>query len=158
MGTTLTLAYCLNDELFVAHAGDSRCYLCRNRSLYRLTRDHTVVDDMVRRGELSADEAKQHHWRHVMTNALGGGFPEFEVEVHKLQLEAGDGVLLCSDGLTEMLSDKKISQILEAETGPEQACRQLVASANEEGGKDNITVVLAYFDDVTEPRARRRTS
>lgn len=158
MGTTLTLAYSLNNELFVAHAGDSRCYLFRNRSLYRLTRDHTVVDEMVRRGELSADEAKQHHWRHMITNALGGGFPEIEVEVHKLRLQAGDFLLLCSDGLTEMLSDVKISQILLAETDPEQACRQLVDCANEAGGKDNITVVAAHFDDVNEPRARRISS
>ena len=147
MGTTLTLAYSLNDELFVAHAGDSRCYLFRNRSLYRLTRDHTVVDEMVRHGELSAAEGKRHHWRHMITNALGGGFPELEVEVHKLQLDAGDLVLLCSDGLTEMLSDEKIAQILRNETDPERACRQLVAFANEEGGKDNITVVVAHFEE-----------
>jgi protein phosphatase len=151
MGTTLTLAYSLNDELFVAHAGDSRCYLCRSRALYRLTRDHTLVDELVRRGGISAEEAKQHHWRHIISNALGGGCPEVKVEVHKLQLEVGDLVLLCSDGLTEMLSDEKISQILQSETDPEQACRQLVACANEEGGKDNITVVVAHFDDANEP-------
>jgi protein phosphatase len=150
MGTTLTLAYSLNDELFVAHAGDSRCYLCRDRALYRLTRDHTLVDEMVRRGALSADEAKRHHWRHVITNALGGGCPEIKVEVHKLRLEAGDLVLLCSDGLTEMLPDESISQILKGESDPEQVCRQLVASANDKGGKDNITVVVARFDDSNE--------
>ena len=94
----------------------------------------------------------------MITNALGGGFPEIDVEVHKLQLEAGDVVLLCSDGLTEMLSDEKISQILRAESDPEQVCRQLVGCANDEGGKDNITVVVARFDDVSEPQARRRTS
>jgi len=149
MGTTLTLAYSLNGELFVAHAGDSRCYLGRHGGLYRLTRDHTLVDEMVRRGALSADEAKRHRLRHVITNAIGGGCPEIEVEVHKLQLEAGDLVLLCSDGLTGMLSDERISQIVNAESDPEQACRQLVASANEQGGKDNITVVLAHFDDAS---------
>jgi protein phosphatase len=152
MGTTLTLAYSLNDELFVAHAGDSRCYLCRNRILYRLTRDHTLVDEMVQRGELSADEAKLHRLRHIITNAVGGGCPEIEVEVHKLQLEAGDLVLLCSDGLTEMLSDEKISQILKAEPDPELACRQLVACANADGGKDNITVVVAHFDEASTAR------
>jgi protein phosphatase len=127
-------------------------------SLYRLTRDHTVVDETVERGELSAHDAKRHHWRHLITNALGGGFPEIAVEVHKLQLEAGDLILLCSDGLTEMLSDAKISQILRAKTDPEQACRQLVGYANEAGGKDNITVVVAHFDNVNESRARRRSS
>ena len=145
MGTTLTLAYSLNNELFVAHAGDSRCYLCRNRDLFRLTRDHTLVDDLVRRGGISADEAKHHRWRHIISNALGGECPEVKVEVHKLQLEAGDVVLLCSDGLTEMLSDKDIAQILETEPDPEKACRQLVARANDAGGRDNITVVTAQF-------------
>src|SRR6516164_4864352 len=72
MGTTLTLAYSLNDMLFVAHVGDSRCYLLRNRLLYRLTRDHTLVEEMVRRGALKAEEAADHRWRHVITNAVGG--------------------------------------------------------------------------------------
>lgn len=151
MGTTLTVAYSLNDELFVAHAGDSRCYLMRRRALYRLTRDHTLVDEMVHCGELTADEARHHRLRHIITNVVGGGCPEIEVEVHKLQLEAGDLVLLCSDGLTEMLSNEKISQILTSEPDAEQACRQLVASANAAGGNDNITVVVAHFDDANEP-------
>ena len=94
----------------------------------------------------------------MMTNALGGGFPELEVEVHKLQLEDDDVVLLCTDGLTEMLSDEKISQILQAETAPEPACRQLVAGANAKGGNDNITVVVAQFDEVNEPWVSRRSS
>ncbi len=150
MGTTLTLAYSLNDELFVAHAGDSRCYLCRSGSLLQLTRDHTLVAELVRAGQISADEAKHHHWRHVITNGLGGGNLTHKIEVHKLQLEAGDIVLLCSDGLTEMLADDVISQIIQATTDPEQACRQLVARANAEGGKDNITVVITHFGDTAE--------
>lgn len=75
MGTTLTLAYSLNDELFVAHVGDSRCYLCRQGLLYRLTRDHTLVEEMVRHGALRAEEAAQHRWRHVITNAVGRILP-----------------------------------------------------------------------------------
>jgi protein phosphatase len=149
MGTTLTLAYSLNDVLFVAHVGDSRCYLCRNRALYKLTRDHTLVEEMVRLGALSAEEAAQHHWRHVVTNAVGGDSANVKVEVHMLQLEAGDTVLLCSDGLTEMVPEKEINQILQAEADPEQACRRLVARANEAGGKDNITVVVAQFLDAS---------
>lgn len=145
MGTTLTLAYSLNDVLFVAHVGDSRCYLYRNGMLYRLTRDHTLVQDMVRRGALTAEEAAKHTWRHVMTNAVGADSTDLKVEVHKLYLEAGDKVLLCSDGLTEMLPEKDICQVLHTETEPEQACRRLVARANEAGGRDNITVVVAQF-------------
>ncbi len=145
MGTTLTLAYSLNDVLFVAHVGDSRCYLCRRGILYRLTRDHTLVEEMVRRGALVAEEAAQHRWRHVITNAVGGGSADLIVEVHKLQLEGGDRVLLCSDGLTDMLPDEDINQILDTEAEPEQACRRLVTRANEAGGRDNITAVVAHF-------------
>jgi protein phosphatase len=146
MGTTLTLAYSLNDTLFVAHVGDSRCYLCRHGVLYRLTRDHTLVEDMVRSGTLSAADAGKHHWRHVITNAVGGSDAAVKVEVHKVHLEAGDAMLLCSDGLTNMLPDEEIARILETQVDPEQACRQLVARANEEGGEDNITVILARYE------------
>jgi PPM family protein phosphatase len=151
MGTTLTLAYSLNDELFVAHVGDSRCYLCRHGLLYRLTCDHTLVEDMVRQGALPAEEAAQHRLRHVITNAVGANSPEVTVEVHKVHLEVGDRVLLCSDGLTEMLPDEKINQILQTEAEPEQACRRLVTYANEAGGKDNITVVVAHFRAAKQP-------
>jgi protein phosphatase len=144
MGTTLTLAYSQNDVLYVAHVGDSRCYLCRRGILCRLTRDHTLVEEMVRAGALKADEVADHRWRHVITNAVGDAGP-VKVEVHKIQLESGDRMLLCSDGLTEMLPGEEIKRILQTQVEPEQACRQLVAHANEAGGKDNITVVVAHF-------------
>lgn len=146
MGTTLTLAYSLNDLLFVAHVGDSRCYLCRQRILYRLTRDHTLVQDMVRVGALRAEDAAEHRLSHVITNVVGGDSAEVKVEVHKVQLEADDAVLLCSDGLTNMLADEEIARILQAEVDPERACRRLVERANEEGGKDNITVILTRYE------------
>jgi serine/threonine protein phosphatase PrpC len=154
MGTTLTLAYSLNDVLFVAHVGDSRCYLCRHGILYRLTRDHTLVEEMVRRGAMTAEEAAQHHWRHVITNAVGGTAVGLKVEVHKLQLEDGDRVLLCSDGLTEMLPAEEINQVLLSEAEPEQACRGLVRRANEAGGRDNITAVVVHFSAATQPEAQ----
>jgi protein phosphatase len=83
--------------------------------------------------------------RHVITNAVGANSPDVKVEVHKVHLEGGDRVLLCSDGLTNMVSDEEINQILQTDAEPEQVCRRLVACANEAGGKDNITVVVAYF-------------
>jgi len=146
MGTTLTLAYSLNNELFVAHAGDSRCYLHRDGGLHRLTKDHTLVAEMVHEGILSANDALHHRWRHVITNFVGKhpAKGDVDVEVHKLPLEPGDTILLCSDGLTEMLSDEDISQILPSE--PEQACRQLMDLANQRGGRDNITAVFARFE------------
>jgi len=146
MGTTLTLAYSLNEALFVAHVGDSRCYLARNRRLYRLTRDHTLVEEMVRQGALTPEAAENHRWRHVITNAVGADSAEVTVEVHKVHLEAGDAVLLATDGLTNMVPDEEIARILQAEGDPERACRRLVARANEAGGKDNITVILAKYE------------
>ena len=119
------------------------------RIIHRLTRDHTLVEEMVRHGDLSAEEADKHRWRHVITNAVGGNDSEVKVEVHKVHLEAGDAVLLCFDGLTNRLADEEIARILETEVDPEQACRQLVAQANEEGGEDNITVILARYESVS---------
>jgi protein phosphatase len=146
MGTTVTLAYCLGDQLFVAHVGDSRCYLLRRGLLYRLTHDHTLVAEMVQRGLLRPDEAAHHGYRHVITNVVGGSDPGVRVEVHKLPLESGDVLLLCSDGLTEMVSDQEILTVLQFEEGPAAATQRLVARANEQGGKDNVTVVVARFE------------
>jgi protein phosphatase len=154
MGTTLTLAYTLNNELFIAHVGDSRCYLCRHGVLHRLTRDHTLVEEMVRNGSLPAEQAASHRWRHLITNAVGANTPDVKVEVHKVRLEGGDRVLLCSDGLTNMVLDEEINHILLTENEPEQACRRLVACANEAGGKDNTTVVVAHFRFATQTEAK----
>jgi protein phosphatase len=145
MGTTLTLAYVLNGVLFVAHVGDSRCYLLREGLLYRLTHDHTLVEAMVRRGMLKPEEAATHHWRHVVTNVVGGDSPEVQIDLHKVQLDADDRLLLCSDGLTGMVSEEKVTSVLATEVNPQAACRKLVATANESGGKDNITVIVAHF-------------
>lgn len=145
MGTTLTLAYNLGDELFIAHVGDSRCYLCRSGKLYRLTQDHTLVEDLVRAGALAPEDVAKHRLRHVITNSVGGHSPEIKVEIHKARLEADDRVLLCSDGLTEMVTDDEIARVLDGDCDPEFACHRLVQAANDAGGSDNITVVVAHF-------------
>lgn len=145
MGTTLTMAYVLNTDLYVAHVGDSRCYLWRLGELHRLTRDHTLVAELVEQGQLSPEEAASHRLRHVITNAVGGHEPGIQVEVHKIELEPSDRILLCSDGLTEMVADARIAEILESEPNPPKACEHLVAEANEQGGKDNISVIVARF-------------
>jgi PPM family protein phosphatase len=145
MGTTLTLAFAVDWRLLVAHAGDSRCYLFSNDALHQLTHDDTVVAELVRRGALSAKEASRHPSRHVITNVLGGNAPGVHVEMHKLHLEPGDVVLLCSDGLTGMVPDARIAAILAEEPEPQRACERLVAEANAQGGKDNITVIVGRF-------------
>ena len=147
MATTITLGYFFQRQLFVAHVGDSRCYLLRNGLLYRLTRDHTFVAEMVRRGVIKPEEAANHAYRHVVTNVVGGDDPGVQVEMHKMALEGGDCLLLCSDGLTEMVSDEDILNILKGTLHTSEACDQLVKRANEKGGKDNVTVVVARFDE-----------
>jgi protein phosphatase len=146
MGTTLTMAYVLNEELFVAHVGDSRCYVLRDGLLYQLTHDHTMVQEMVRRGLLEEAEAAHHRMRHVITNVVGGTDPGIQVEIHKIHLEPNDTLLLCSDGLTEMVSNEDIADTLQRAADPEQACRRLVQQANDHGGKDNVTVIVARFE------------
>jgi protein phosphatase len=145
MGTTLTLAFCLNGELFVAHAGDCRCYLLRDGRLYRLTEDHTMAADMVRQGMLSPDEAAVSRWSHVVTSAVGAETSEVKVELHKLGLRPGDVLMLCSDGLTGMVGDEEIAGVLSEEADPEAACRRLGERANAAGGRDNISVIVARF-------------
>src|SRR5262249_31381081 len=118
MGTTLTMAYGHGTELFLAHAGDSRCYLLRGGVLHQLTRAHTWVQELVDGGVIPAENVHHHDLRHVITNAVGGPSPGVQVEVHKVDLEPGDVVLLCTDGLTEMLPDEDIAAVLRAEPDP----------------------------------------
>jgi len=146
MGTTLTMAFQLDAQLCVVHVGDSRAYLFGDNELYQLTHDDTLVAEMVRRGALQPEQIAQHRLRHVITNVVGGNEAVVNVEAHALEVRAGDRLLLCSDGLTEMLTDDAIAAVLSAEADPEAACTQLVAQANEAGGRDNITVLIVRFD------------
>jgi len=145
MGTTLTMAFAANWRLFVAHAGDSRCYLHSGGRLQQVTQDHTLTAEMVRRGIISPQDQATHQWRHVVTNILGGKEPGVRVELHSLDLHVGDVVLICSDGLTEMVSEETIAAILQEVNDPQVACERLVGEANKAGGKDNITAIVAHF-------------
>jgi protein phosphatase len=144
MGTTLTLAFVSGWRLFVFHAGDSRCYLHRGGQLRQVTADHTVAATLARMGVIKPEEVGQNRYRHVVTNILGRGTAKVQVE--RVDLQAGDALLLCSDGLTEMLPDGWMAAVLESEADPRGACERLVSEANAAGGKDNITVVVARFE------------
>ena len=145
MGTTLTAARSMGRHLQVVHVGDSRAYLLRGGWLHRLTRDHTYVQLLLDSGQLTPEEAEDFGARHVLVNALGGFDEDVEVDVDHLQLASGDRLLLCSDGLTDLVDDDGIRQVLMECPISADACRRLVDLALERGGKDNVTVVLAGY-------------
>ena len=149
MGTTLTLAYSLGENLFVANAGDSRCYLFRQGELTQLTRDHTLAEDMARVGFVRHSENGHLFRRNVITNAIGGPTPGVWTEVHKATIEPDDILLLATDGLTNYVRDEQIAATLVAESDPKIACERLVAQAMERGGGDNVTVIVARYETIT---------
>jgi protein phosphatase len=112
--------------------------------LRQVTRDHTWAAELVRRGVLPPGGEARHPYRHVVSNILGGDEPGVRVDLHRLDLHPDDVLLLCSDGLTEMVPDDRIAAILQEEPDPRRACERLVADANRHGGKDNITVIVAH--------------
>ena len=141
MGTTLTLAK-LTDQgvLDLAHVGDSRAYLLRDRSLQQLTSDHTLVHELIELGRITPEEAERHPHRHLITRVLGLG--PVGVDTQEVPLLDGDRIMLCSDGLTNMMSDFGIEQILAAGEGVEATVWSLIEHANTAGGVDNTTVVV----------------
>jgi protein phosphatase len=155
MGTTVTAAYVDGDTVVVAHVGDSRCYLLRDGDLIRLTRDHSLVGELVARGKLTEEQAESHPQRSVITRALGA-YPDVEVDTDVFPARAGDVFLLCSDGLTGMVHEPELKPLLEDPgRSLEQIGRTLIAAANENGGRDNITVILFRLEDVDDRRAPR---
>jgi len=146
MGTTITAALLDGDEVAIAHVGDSRAYALRDGDLTQLTRDHSLVDELVRTGRLTAEQAVDHPQRSIITRALG---PEAAVEVDTLgyRARAGDVLLLCSDGLTTMIGPDEVAEIMRAAPTVRAAGERLVAAANAAGGRDNITVVLFRLEE-----------
>ena len=146
MGTTLTAALVEGDEISFGHVGDSRAYRLRDGELSLLTMDHSLVEELRRQGRLTAEQAEQHPQRSIITRALG---PEPEVEVDTMTYAArpGDLYLLCSDGLTTMLKEDRVRQILVEAYSLDAATNQLISEANEAGGRDNITVVAFRLEE-----------
>jgi protein phosphatase len=150
MGTTLTMACVVWPRLYVVHVGDSRGYLFRPPTLEQITTDHTVAQKLVERGALRPAEAEKSRWSHVLWNCLGGGTSELAPEAYKAELELGDTLLLCSDGLTGCVSEQVIADLLGEERPAEDTCRALVDAAIHAGAPDNVTVVVACFRDAAE--------
>jgi serine/threonine protein phosphatase PrpC len=156
MGTTLTAAWVGDTDVSIAHVGDSRAYLWRDGRLQLLTQDHSLVNELVIRGKLTEEQAAEHPQRSIITRALG---PEASVEVdtQSRRAHSGDVYLLCSDGLTSMIGDETISEVLARSSSLPEAGRSLIQAANEAGGRDNITVVLFALEDAPAHVAEQPT-
>jgi serine/threonine protein phosphatase PrpC len=145
MGATLTAAWINEEKLSVVHVGDSRVYLLRSGVLQQLTSDHSLVAEQVRRGILTAAEAEHSELQSVLLRALGTQ-PEIEVDAEEHMVFPDDILLLCSDGLTRMVTEQNIAATLQSESDPGRVAEKLVAQANENGGGDNITVVVVHME------------
>lgn len=140
MGTTAVVVFVRGDTAYCAHVGDSRIYLLRNGRLLQVTRDHSLVQELVEKGEIKPEEMRTHPGRNMITRAVGVGLT-VEADLMQIPLETDDKLLLCSDGLTNMVSNEQIAEIL-LQNGGEQACALLIQKANNAGGMDNITAVV----------------
>lgn len=152
MGTTLTAAFVFEDEATIAQVGDSRAYLLHDGQLQRITRDHSLVADLIEQGRLTEAEARFHPQRSVITRALGSD-PHMQPDLYTLHVEEGDRLLLCSDGLCSMISDEDIEEILLDNPAPAHACDALVEEAIIAGGLDNVTVIV--IDPLGDPPSEK---
>jgi protein phosphatase len=149
MGTTITAAHVGENEVAIAHVGDSRAYRLRDDELERLTEDHSLVEEMRRRGQLTAQEADEHPQRSIITRALGPE-PDVAVDTHSWRGAAGDVFLLCSDGLTSMVPEVQVAALLRGAATLQDAGRALIDAANNAGGRDNIPVILFRLEEVPD--------
>jgi len=156
MGTTITAAIVAaqKEEVGIGHVGDSRAYRLRRGKLERLTRDHSLVEEMRRKGQITDAQAEDHPQRSIITRALGPE-PEVEVDLQTVPAAPGDVFLLCSDGLTTMVGEERIAAVLSATTSMREAVRTLVDEANAAGGRDNITALAFRLGDAATPRGER---
>lgn len=144
MGTTIVAILVHKEKMYLAHVGDSRCYLFRAGKMEQLTEDHSLVRDLISRGLLDPEEAVDHPDRNVITRALGTN-AAVDVDLQVVDLEEGDRLILCSDGLTNMVSIEEMSEVLLKENSARLACELLVELANENGGQDNITITIYEY-------------
>jgi serine/threonine protein phosphatase PrpC len=145
MATTAAALLANRGTPVIAHVGDSRVYVLRHGELRQVTQDHSWVNEQVRAGVLSEADARHHPWRHVVTRALSGG-DDPEVEITELDVQAGDRILLCSDGLSGVVPPDRLADIIGRQAPLDEICRDLIDAANQAGGPDNITVVMLQVD------------
>jgi serine/threonine protein phosphatase PrpC len=142
---TSSVAYSFSSDLFVAHVWDSRAYLFREGQLRQLTHDHTVAQKLADQGEIPQEAVAKHRLRHILTNVLGGHDGPMVTELEQVQLMDRDRLMVCSDGLTDMLDDADIAAVLRDIEAPQEGCDKLLNRALDAGGKDNITITMARY-------------
>jgi protein phosphatase len=142
MGTTLTCAYSMGADLVIIHVGDSRAYIIRGQEVRQITHDHTLAQDLK---DVGADSSDTIAFRHLLTNCLGAGTSDVTAEVNFFKLQDGDQLLLCTDGLSDLVDRDEIGEVLSRHSDPQAACQALVDQALDYGGKDNVTVILARY-------------
>ena len=150
MGTTWTSAHLLGRTAVIVHLGDSRAYLYRNARLHQVTRDDTMAQALIDSGVRPEQVLR---FGHILLNCMGGTNDVAQASIHHFELETGDRILLCSDGLTDLVSDQEIGSVLDSVRTPQAACDQLVQRALDQGGRDNITVVIAALEDPAETKS-----
>ncbi|HUY79179.1 MAG TPA: SpoIIE family protein phosphatase, partial [Ktedonobacterales bacterium] len=142
LGATVTAALVVEGMAFIANVGDSRTYLLRAGKLERVTRDHSLVERLVEAGQIDREDVYDHPSRNLIYRSLGAGHAEVDVDIFNVQLQPGDSLLLCTDGLWEMVRDPQMANILNETQDPTAVCAMLIDKANENGGEDNITALL----------------
>ena len=152
MGTTLTVAGALGSNLIIGHVGDSRAYLLQDDKLKQLTTDHTLAQALIDAGVARPDDPASRSMRHVLTAAIGSLGEQVDPQVQRFKLRGGDKLLLCTDGLTEMVDDATIAQVMSEAKPAQSACQDLVDLSLSGGGTDNVTVVLAHFRSSLSPQ------
>lgn len=143
MGTTLTLAYILNGKIYIGHIGDSRAYFINEKDIKQLTEDHSLVNQLVKSGSISSEQAKTHPKKNVITKALGAS-KDIEMDIYTLKYKQGDILMICSDGLTNMLDDREIFDIIHREA-IDKSINTLMVEAKKNGGLDNISIIIIKF-------------
>ncbi|MGI8315071.1 Stp1/IreP family PP2C-type Ser/Thr phosphatase [Halobacillus mangrovi] len=149
MGTTVVVAVCTKQFFTVAHIGDSRCYMANSFGFKQLTEDHSLVNELVRSGQITEEQAEQHPRKNVLLKALGTEY-DISADIHTLAFEPDDRLLLCTDGLTNKVRDDELSKLSEYEGDWSEFCQKFVDLANERGGEDNITLAVVHYDRTAE--------
>ena len=155
MGTTLTAAMLEGERLLIAQVGDSRAYLLHKGHLQQITRDHSLMADLIEAGQITPEEARVHPNRSVITRAIGSDI-HMQPDIYELNVDAGDRILLCSDGLSSMISNNAIESIMRRQSDAQHCADELVTAAHENGGADNVTVVVADVPGFSEVREKKR--